>query len=94
MSRTFEQIQDLVGRGEIRISEHGYDELAMDDIFVDAIFAGVAGGLVIEDYPNYPSATVPQPNRNISRKGAKAAKKTLCHFDQREKSFLDRRERK
>ena len=41
-----------------------------------------------------PSATVPQPNRNISRKGAKAAKKTLCHFDQREKSFLDRRERK
>jgi hypothetical protein len=53
MSRTFEQIQDLVGRGEIRISEHGYNELAMDDIFVDAIFAGVAGGLVIEDYPNY-----------------------------------------
>jgi hypothetical protein len=36
MSRTFEQIQDLVGREEIRISEHGYDELAMDDIFVDA----------------------------------------------------------
>ncbi|HEV8721327.1 MAG TPA: DUF4258 domain-containing protein [Candidatus Binatia bacterium] len=53
MSRTFEQIQDLVARGEIRISEHGYDELAMDDIFVDAIFAGVTGGLVIEDYPNY-----------------------------------------
>jgi hypothetical protein len=37
-----------------------------------------------------PSAAAPQPNRNVSRKGAKAAKKKACHFDQREKSFLDR----
>ena len=27
--------------------------------------------------------------RNVSRKGAKAAKKAYCHFDRREKSFLD-----
>jgi hypothetical protein len=34
------------------------------------------------------SASMPQPNGTISRKGAKAAKKKACHFDQREKSFL------
>jgi len=26
--------------------------------------------------------------RNVSRKGAKAAKKAYCHFDRREKSFF------
>ena len=34
----------------------------------------------------YPSAAKPQPNRSISRKGAKHAR---CHFDRREKSFSD-----
>jgi hypothetical protein len=41
MSRTFERIQALVARQEIRISEHGYDELAADDILVDDIISGV-----------------------------------------------------
>jgi hypothetical protein len=54
MSQTFEQILDLIERGEIRISAHGYDELAEDDIFVKDIMAGVLDGNVIEDYPNYP----------------------------------------
>jgi hypothetical protein len=31
---------------------------------------------------------MPQPNGTISRKGAKAAKKKACHFDEREKPFL------
>lgn len=51
MSRTFEQIQALVARQEIRISEHGYDELAADNILVDDIISGVASGSVVEDYP-------------------------------------------
>lgn len=29
MSSTFEPIRDLVALGEVRISEHGYDELAV-----------------------------------------------------------------
>lgn len=53
MSRTFERIQSLVARQEIRISEHRYDELAADDILVDDIISGVASGSVVEDYPDY-----------------------------------------
>jgi hypothetical protein len=53
MSRTFERIQALVARQEIRISEHGYDELAADDILVDDIISGVATGSVVKDYPDY-----------------------------------------
>jgi len=54
MSQIFKQIQDLIERGEIRISAHGYDELAEDDIFVKDIVVGVSNGEVIEDYPDYP----------------------------------------
>ena len=34
MSQTLQLIQQLIARGEIRISEHGYDELAADNISV------------------------------------------------------------
>jgi len=54
MSQIFKQILDLIERDEIRISVHGYDELAEDDIFVKDIMAGVSQGIVIEDYPGYP----------------------------------------
>lgn len=54
MSKTFKRIKELVERREIKVSEHGYDEIAEDDIFVKDIIAGVNNGIVVEDYPEYP----------------------------------------
>jgi hypothetical protein len=54
MSRTFEHVVSLVHRREVRISSHGYDELAEDAILVREILAGVESGEVVEDYPDYP----------------------------------------
>ena len=51
MSNTLAQIQALVARGAIRISDHGYDELAQDDISVSEVLVGVGRAVVVEDYP-------------------------------------------
>ena len=54
MSQTFQVIRELVARREVKISVHGYDELAADDILVRDIVAGVENGVVVEEYPDYP----------------------------------------
>ena len=53
MSRMLERIRELVARREVQISDHGYDELADDDLFVDDILAGLAAAIVVEEYPAY-----------------------------------------
>ena len=53
MSKTFEQVIVLVDKNEVRISEHGYDELAQDDLLAREIVAGAKAGIVVEDYPDY-----------------------------------------
>ena len=54
ISKFFELILDLVERKKIMISDHGYDELAEDEIFVRDIMGSVAEAVVVEDYPEYP----------------------------------------
>ncbi len=54
MSKTFERIKELMSRQEVKVSEHGYDEIAEDGIFVKDIIADVNNGIIVEDYPDYP----------------------------------------
>ena len=54
MSETFALVQRLVAFGEVRISEHGYDELTEDGISASEVLDGVGAGTVAEDYPDYP----------------------------------------
>ncbi len=54
MSDTFKRILELIAIGEVRISNHGYDELAEDGLLAREIIAGSKYGKVVEDYPEYP----------------------------------------
>ena len=54
MSETFKKIIELIEKGEVIISNHGYDELAEDGLMAKEIIASVKEGKVVEDYPGYP----------------------------------------
>lgn len=46
MSLTLQLVIDLVRRQEVMISEHGYDELAEDGIFVTDVITGITEAVV------------------------------------------------
>jgi len=54
LSQILEQIVRLIQNGEVRISDHGYDELAAEGLFVRDTLASIADATVVEDYPDYP----------------------------------------
>jgi len=67
VSDTFSLVRRLVRQGEVRISDHGYDELTAHGIFARDVLATVAEGIAIEDYPDYPKGPcmlVLQQDRN------------------------------
>jgi hypothetical protein len=57
MSPTLEAIRRLVAAGEVRISEHGYDELSEDAIRIREVMDGVGLAIEVEDYPAFPKGT-------------------------------------
>jgi hypothetical protein len=54
LSVTLTRIKQLAVSDDVRISDHGYDELANDGLTAREIVSGVENGILIEDYPEYP----------------------------------------
>ena len=53
MSETLRRVVGLTQNGDVRISAHGYDEMAEDGILAGEVLDGVAAAIVVEDYPEY-----------------------------------------
>lgn len=57
MSGMLELLKDLVTKGEILISDHGYDELAADNLSVRKLVSGLNDAELLEDYPDFPKGS-------------------------------------
>lgn len=53
MSETLARVQALAARDELRVSAHGYDELAADGILFVDILAGLTNAVLVEVYPEF-----------------------------------------
>jgi hypothetical protein len=51
---TFERIKRLIASAKVRISEHGYDELADDNLTAREVVEGIESAILVEDYPDFP----------------------------------------
>ncbi len=54
MSKTLGKIKQLVESGDVRITEHGYNELANDQLTAREIVRGIESAILIDDYPDFP----------------------------------------
>jgi hypothetical protein len=54
MNEALATIIQLIQKGEVVISNHGYDELAADRLLIKEILLTVKDSVVIEEYPDYP----------------------------------------
>jgi len=52
-SDSLRRIVDLVQGEQVRISAHGYDEMAEDGLLAGEVIDSVAAAVVVEDYPEY-----------------------------------------
>ena len=72
MSDTWDKILKLIRSGDIKISEHGYDELAAYGISVMEIITGSSDSVVLEDYPPSQRAANSSWRMNAERVSAEA----------------------
>jgi hypothetical protein len=54
MNEPLVRIASLVQAEDVRISEHGYEELAADGLTAREIVTGVEYAILVEEYPDYP----------------------------------------
>lgn len=63
--RDARRIQTLVLAGDVRVSDHAYEELRKRDILAEDAVAGIATAVLMEDYPHRfrgPSILTLQPD--------------------------------
>jgi hypothetical protein len=53
MNETLRLVVGLIESGNLRVSAHGYDEMAADGILAREVLDGVRTAVVVEDYPTY-----------------------------------------
>ncbi len=53
MPNTLERVKRLIREKNVLISDHGYEELAEDNIFIRDIIGSIESSILIEDYPDY-----------------------------------------
>ena len=53
LSQTLERLKALVSAGNVRISEHGDDELASENLTAREIIQGLESAILVEDYPAF-----------------------------------------
>jgi len=49
-----EKVHALILAGDVRISEHGYEELAEDGLSAREVLGGVREAILVEEYPEFP----------------------------------------
>lgn len=54
MSVFVEKVHALILAGDVRISEHGYEELAEDGLSAREVLGGVREAILVEEYPEFP----------------------------------------
>jgi hypothetical protein len=57
LSEFVQKVRVLVSTGEVRISEHGYDELAEDSLTAREVLGGIVDAALVEEYPDYPKGS-------------------------------------
>ena len=57
MSKTLENIKALICKSEVRITDHGYDELSSDNLLAREVVDGASEAVIVEDYPDYPKGS-------------------------------------